>query len=142
MDDRLYFRQLLAGRDIAARDPLAQQMVNFVYLIGDRETREAVVVDAAYDIRGMLDVLAADDMQLVGALATHYHADHIGGSIMGHTISGLRELLMLQPVPIHVQADEAPWVLRSTGASATDLVEHASGDTLQVGDIPIELLHT
>ena len=41
---RLYFRQLLAGRDIAADDPIARQMVNFVYLIGDRETGEAVAI--------------------------------------------------------------------------------------------------
>ncbi|HAQ23748.1 MAG TPA: MBL fold metallo-hydrolase, partial [Acidimicrobiaceae bacterium] len=30
-DDRLYFRQLLSGRDFATDDPMAQQMVNFVY---------------------------------------------------------------------------------------------------------------
>jgi hypothetical protein len=28
--DRLYFRQLLAGRDFATSDPIARQMVNFV----------------------------------------------------------------------------------------------------------------
>ena len=33
-------------------DPMARQMVNFVYLIGDRETGEAVVIDPAYDIAG------------------------------------------------------------------------------------------
>ena len=60
----------------------------------------------------------------------------------GFTISGVRELLTLHPVPIHVQADEAPWVKRVTGASDSDLVEHASGDTVMVGDIPIELIHT
>jgi glyoxylase-like metal-dependent hydrolase (beta-lactamase superfamily II) len=140
--DRLYFRQLLAGRDIARTDPLARQMVNFVYLIGDRETREAVVVDPAYDIRGILDILAADGMRLTGALATHYHPDHVGGDLMGYRISGVRELLMLEPVPIHVQADEVPWVQRVTEASASDLVEHVSGDTVMVGDIPIQLIHT
>ena len=36
--DRLYFRQLLSGRDFAAGDMLAEQMVNFVYAIGDRVT--------------------------------------------------------------------------------------------------------
>ena len=41
---RLYFRQLLAGLDVAETDPVAQQMVNFIYLIGDRETGEAVIV--------------------------------------------------------------------------------------------------
>ena len=45
---RVYFRQLLAGRDVAANDRIARQMVNFVYLIGDRETGEAVAVDPAY----------------------------------------------------------------------------------------------
>jgi glyoxylase-like metal-dependent hydrolase (beta-lactamase superfamily II) len=45
-------------------------------------------------------------------------------------------------VPIHVQADEAAGVRRVTGASATDLVEHESGDVVLVGEIPIELIHT
>ncbi len=141
-DDRLYFRQLLAGRDFASQDAIAQQMVNFVYLVGDRETGEAVAIDPAYDIRGLLDIVAADDMKLVGALATHYHPDHVGGDLMGYTISGVRELLGLHPVPIHVHADEAPWVMRVTGASTSDLVEHRSGDTVTVGEIPIELIHT
>jgi glyoxylase-like metal-dependent hydrolase (beta-lactamase superfamily II) len=141
-DDRLYFRQLLAGRDFATSDQLARQMVNFVYLIGDRETGEAMVVDAAYGIRDLLDIVAADGMRLVGALASHYHPDHVGGDMMGYQIAGVSELLALNPVPIHVQAEEAPWVQRVTGASATDLVEHASGDTVMVGKIPIELIHT
>jgi glyoxylase-like metal-dependent hydrolase (beta-lactamase superfamily II) len=141
-DDRLYFRQLLAGRDIARTDPLARQMVNFVYLVGDRETGEAVAIDPAYDIRGILDVLAEDGMRLTGALATHYHPDHVGGSMMGMTISGVRELLMLNPVPIHVQDDEAELVQRVTEVSETDLVRHDSGDKVMVGDIPIELIHT
>ena len=142
MDDRVYFRQLLSGRDFATHDNVARQMVNFVYLIGDRETGEAIAIDPAYDIRGILDIVASDGMKLTAALATHFHPDHVGGSMGGYTISGVRELLTLQPVPIHVQAEEAPWVKRVTGASDSDLVEHDSGDTVMVGDIPIELIHT
>ena len=33
-------------------------------------------------------------------------------------------------------------VKRVTEASDSDLVEHASGDTVMIGDIPIELIHT
>jgi glyoxylase-like metal-dependent hydrolase (beta-lactamase superfamily II) len=140
--DRLYFRQLLAGRDFAQGDPIARQMVNFVYLVGDRETGEAVAIDPAYDIGGLLDVLAEDDMRLTGALATHYHPDHVGGDMMGHGIQGVAELLTRNPVPIHVQEDEKPWVQRVTGASDSDIVTHVSGDTVMVGEIPIELIHT
>lgn len=142
MDDRLYFRQLLAGRDLAAGDPLARQMVNFVYAIGDRETGEAVVVDPAYDVPGLLDLLDADGMTLTGALVTHYHPDHVGGSMMGYSIQGVAELLERRPVPVHVQEAEAAGVLRMTGASATDLVQHRSGDVVTVGEVPIELIHT
>jgi glyoxylase-like metal-dependent hydrolase (beta-lactamase superfamily II) len=141
MSDRLYFKQLLAGRDFATADPVARQMVNFVYLIGDTETREAVVVDPAYDVTGLIDILDADDMNLVGALATHYHPDHVGGSMMGHTISGVRELLMKKQVPVHVQADEADGVTFMTGAT-DELVSHRSSDVLSVGAIDIELIHT
>ena len=141
-DDRLYFRQLLAGRDFARGDMLARQMVNFVYLIGDRETGEAVVVDPAYDVQGLLDILAEDGMRLTGALATHYHPDHVGGDMMGYTIQGVADLLTANPVPIHVQADEKPWVQRVTGASDHDIVAHSSGDTVTVGEIPIQLIHT
>src|SRR3546814_13742852 len=126
-DDRLYFRQLLAGRDFARTDPIARQMVNFVYLVGDRETGEAVAIDPAYDIPGLLDILAADDMRLTGALATHYHPDHVGGSMMGHTIAGVDELLTHAPVPIHVQADGVPWVLSTTGLDRKGRVEGKRG---------------
>ena len=81
--DRLYFRQLLSGRDFAATDPIAAQMRNFAYLIGDRETSEAVMVDPAYAAGDLLDTLAADGMTLSGVLVTHHHPDHIGGSMMG-----------------------------------------------------------
>ena len=139
---RLYFRQILAGMDIAEDDPVAQQMVNFVYLIGDRETGEAVVIDPAYDPQAILDLLEADGMRLTGALGTHYHADHVGGSLMGHAVTGIAELLDLVQVPIHLQTEEVEWVARSTGVTGTDLVAHASGDTVMVGEIPITLIHT
>src|SRR5690606_34238687 len=99
MADQLYFRQLLAGRDFAVGDPVATQMRNFAYLIGDRESREAVVVDPAYAVGDLLDVLAADDMRLTGVLVTHHHPDHVGGDFMGFSLPGLAELLGRQQVP-------------------------------------------
>jgi glyoxylase-like metal-dependent hydrolase (beta-lactamase superfamily II) len=141
MEDRLYFRQLLAGRDVARTDPVARQMVNFVYLIGDRETGEAVAVDPAYAPAEILDVLAADGMRLTGVLATHYHPDHVGGDMMGFSIVGISALLEQADVPVHVQRDEARFVTAVTGVTEA-LVGHDSGDTVTVGSVAIELLHT
>ncbi|MBO0691830.1 MAG: MBL fold metallo-hydrolase, partial [Acidimicrobiaceae bacterium] len=137
-----YFRQLLAGRDFAESDPVARQMVNFVYAIGDRDAGQALLVDPAYDVGALLDLLEADGMSLAGVLITHYHADHAGGSLMGWEIAGLVELLELVSVPVHVNAAERPWVARSTGVSESELVGHDSGESLAVGEVEIELLHT
>ena len=54
-------------------------MVNFVYAIGDRATGECLLVDPAYAVDDLIDVLAADDMTVTGVLVTHYHPDHVGG---------------------------------------------------------------
>jgi glyoxylase-like metal-dependent hydrolase (beta-lactamase superfamily II) len=144
MENRLYFRQLLAGRDFAPDDQIARQMVNFVYLIGDRETGEAMAIDPAYGPAELVDVLAADGMHLSGVLVTHYHPDHVGGDLGGWSIAGIAELLALPDVgaKLHVQSDEAWGVKRVTGCSDSDLVLHASGDVVDVGSIPITLIHT
>jgi glyoxylase-like metal-dependent hydrolase (beta-lactamase superfamily II) len=140
--DRLYFRQLLSGRDFAVGDQFARQMVNFVYLIGDRTTGEAVIVDPAYAVDDLLDILDRDDMRCVGALATHFHPDHVGGDMMGWAVEGVVRLLEREEVPVHIQRDEAPWITRTTGVGPEDLVLHDGGDLVDVGSVPVTLLHT
>lgn len=140
--DRLYFRQLLSGRDFAADDPIAAQMRNFAYLIGDRETGEAVMVDPAYAAGDLLDTLETDDMTLSGVLVTHHHPDHVGGSMMGFELKGLAELLERVSVPVHVNTHEAQWVSRVTGIPMSDLTAHEHGDRVSIGAIDVELLHT
>ncbi len=140
--DDFYFRQLLSGHDFAAGDPLASQMANFVYAIGDRRTGECVLVDPAYRVDDLVDLVEADGMKVVGVLATHYHPDHVGGSMMGYRIEGVTRLLERTSVPIHVNENEVPWVARTTGVGDSDLVAHAAGDVVRVGSIDIELVHT
>ena len=130
-ENDLYFRQIAVG-----------EMANLAYLVGSLRTREALVVDPAWNIGALLDQAAQDDMTVVGALVTHYHQDHIGGQLFGHEIPGLAQLLERTSVPIHVHREEAAGVAGVSGISRGDLVEHDGGDHLQVGDIRIRLLHT
>lgn len=142
MTERLYFRQLLSGRDFAKSDAIAAQMRNFAYLIGDRETGDTVVVDPAYAAGDLVDILESDGMKLSGVLVTHHHPDHVGGSMMGFELKGLAELLERQSVPVHVNSLEKEWVSRVTGIARSDLTPHEHGDKINIGDIEIELLHT
>ncbi len=127
----LYFVQQLVG-----------DMQNFAYLIGSRSARQAFVVDPAWNVQGLLDRAAQDDIEIVGALVTHYHQDHVGGEIFGHRIEGVAKLLELAPMPIHVHKREAEGVQQVTGASAGDLAIHEGGDRLELGAVEIRLLHT
>ena len=138
----LYIRQLLAGRDFAASDYFASQMANFVYLIGDEEKRVCMVVDPAWDIPGIVEFAERDGMDVIGALVTHYHPDHVGGSIFGHDISGLAEFISTLPVKIHVNEAESEGVKLVTGLSDSDLEKHHGGDEIAIGNIGIKLLHT
>jgi hydroxyacylglutathione hydrolase len=138
----LYFRQLLAGKDFALDNPVAAQMMNFAYLVGDRDTRECLLVDPAWDVDSLVKLAQSDEMNVIGALGSHYHPDHLGGDMMGFSVQGARRLLELLPVKIHVQEKEVPWVKRVTGLSDSDLAPHAGGDILKVGTIPIQFVHT
>ena len=142
MHDHLYFRQLQSGIDFAVGDPLAGQMANFVYLIGDRRRGDCLVVDPAYAVDDLVNVAADDGMRISGVLATHYHPDHVGGSMMGYRIEGIARLLEIADVPIHVNRHEAPWVEKTTGVSSSHLVAHDGGDSTSVGDVTITFVHT
>ncbi len=127
----LYFAQIPVG-----------EMANFAYLVGSRETRECLLVDPAWSVDALLDQAEADGMRVTGALVTHYHQDHVGGSIFGMEIEGLARLMARAPVPVHVHTHEAEGVRKVTGLSASDLVSHESGDALELGGVRVRLLHT
>jgi len=127
----LYFRQIPVG-----------EMANFAYLIGSISAREAYVVDPAWNVNSLIDVAEEDDMKVVGALATHYHPDHIGGSLFGHNIEGLDLFLQRVSGKVHVNKLEAQGTIGVTGISQGDVEEHEAGDVIEVGGIKIRLLHT
>ena len=130
-NDDLYLEQLLVG-----------PMDNFIYLIGSKSTREVAIIDPAWDIDALLNHIREKDLKLASVLVTHYHPDHIGGGMGGHSIEGIAELLEKDPVKIFVHKLEAEGVKKVTGVSDTDLNSVESGDHLTIGENDIEFLHT
>ena len=127
----LYFEQVPVG-----------QMQNFAYLVGSRSARQCLLVDPAWEVDALLDRAAGDGMEVTGALVTHYHQDHVGGSIFGMHIEGVGRLLERSPVPLHVHEHEAEGTRTVTGASESDLVRHEAGDEITLGEVRVRLLHT
>lgn len=117
-------------------------MENFTYIVGSRSTREVVIVDPAWDIDALLERVQSQGYQLTGALLTHYHPDHCGGSFGSNAVEGIAELLERQSVPIYAHKLEAAGVQKVTGVSETDIRKVESGDRLDIGDVEVEFLHT
>jgi glyoxylase-like metal-dependent hydrolase (beta-lactamase superfamily II) len=117
-------------------------MQNFVYLVGDREAGECVVVDPAWEIDRIVQAAEADGMRITGVLVTHTHQDHVGGSLadwgMPGRIPGLEELLARVPARVYVHRAEAD-ALRGLGS---DLVRVESAMDLAVGRFPVTFIHT
>jgi glyoxylase-like metal-dependent hydrolase (beta-lactamase superfamily II) len=82
-------------------------MQNFAYIVGSSSSREVAVVDPAWDIAGLLDVINERGYKLVAALVTHYHPDHCGGSFGSNNVNGVAELLETNPVRIYTNKVEA-----------------------------------
>jgi glyoxylase-like metal-dependent hydrolase (beta-lactamase superfamily II) len=117
-------------------------MQNFVYLVGDPVARECVVVDPAWDIDAIVDTAEADGMRLIGALVTHTHQDHVGGSLaswgMPGRIPGLEELLARVPLKVYVHKAEREFL----PGLGSDLVKVDNHDTLAIGRLTLRFLHT
>lgn len=127
----IYLRQLEIG-------PLQ----NFVYLVGDPETREAAVIDAAWDIDAIIAAAAHDGYTITKALITHFHPDHLGGRFMGMSVTGAAELVGRLPIKAYINKHEAGFIGRVSDLPASDVVPVDAGDTIQVGKVPLTFVHT
>jgi glyoxylase-like metal-dependent hydrolase (beta-lactamase superfamily II) len=129
--EHLYLRQMELG-----------PMQNFVYLIGDPVARECVVVDPAWEIDTIVETAARDGMTLTGALVTHTHQDHVGGSLeswgVPGRIPGVEELAGRVPLKVYVHKAEREF-LKGFGSDVVAVDNH---EVLEVGRLALTFLHT
>jgi hydroxyacylglutathione hydrolase len=104
-------------------------MQNFVYLIGCEKTREAAVVDPAWDVPAILRIAKNHQFQIKTILLTHTHFDHI---------NGVEDLLKQTDASVFVHKKEAGALLYGGG----NIKKIESGDSVKVGDLSITFIHT
>ena len=104
-------------------------MANYVYLVGAAGSKDAAVVDPAWDIDAIVEAAERDGRRIVGALVTHWHPDHT---------NGLQELVDKTDAAVYVNAEDVPWLPSPVG----NLKPSRPGDALQLGDVKVEFLHT
>ena len=104
-------------------------MQNFVYLVGDKNTREALVVDPAWDVETILKTADQEGFKVKGALITHTHFDHV---------NGLESLLKKTDGTVYIHKNEAEFLKGMKG----NIKKIEGGDKLKIGQVEITFLHT
>ncbi len=104
-------------------------MENFVYLLTDRATQSAAVVDPAWDVPAILDCADELGVTITDVLLTHSHHDHI---------NGIDQLLDRCDAEIHLLKSEAAF----WGADLVRPSLHHGGDRIRIGKTEVEILHT
>jgi hydroxyacylglutathione hydrolase len=118
-------------------------MMNFIYIIGCSETREAAVIDPAWDVPAILNIARDLDLRLCHILVTHAHPDHVNGLEEMIEKTGaraylnveeadyMREMAMRYDVPLE-------FMMRHSG----NIVTVSDDEEILLGKIPVRCLHT
>lgn len=112
-------------------------------ILGDPETREAIVVDPGDDVERILEILRLHRLKVLAIVSTHTHIDHVGGLAQLHRLTGAPVLIHEADLPLyHSLGMQAQWLGMPTPETTRirDFVKE--GDTLRWGDFGAQILHT
>jgi hydroxyacylglutathione hydrolase len=124
-------------------------MTNYNYLIVDRCSGKAVIVDPAWQIDKVYDVLADEGVELAGILITHSHPDHLNlaaplADVLGCPIwmSRREAEVCTFSHPQLILIDTAPWTVGTmrieplwTPGHTPGCVCYRIGENLFTGDV-------
>ena len=117
-------------------------MAVFAYLVGDQITGDALVIDPAADIKGIIAEAKKNNLRINYIVNTHGHVDHISGNTEMQKETGAKiivhgdDAIMLTHTPA--------MILRMFGAKASPPADILvkDGDTISVGNVELKVIHT
>jgi len=104
-------------------------MLNIIYLIWDKITKEAALVDPAWDLSDVLNFIEKNNLTLKKILLTHSHNDHV---------NSIDLLLKKKDLPIYINKKEADF----WNKKYDNLITMDSKDIIHIGNSEISSLHT
>jgi hydroxyacylglutathione hydrolase len=112
-------------------------MQNYVYLLGDPETKEAAVIDPAWNVPAILEQVKEDGYRLTHVLLTHGHYDHI---------NGVEEIVKATDATVVAEAKELDdFVFEGMGGLViprSSLKKTFTGDRISIGRMQVQAIVT
>src|SRR6516165_3907556 len=112
-------------------------------ILGDEETREAIVVDPGDEVIRIHRRLTALGLALKQILITHAHIDHVGGALKLKSLTGAPIFLNENDLPLlQMMPDQAAWLGVETPETAPPDEGLADGRRVGLENYPAQVLHT
>lgn len=112
-------------------------------ILGDPETREAIVVDPGDETDALLEILRRHKLKVMAIVSTHTHIDHVGGLAKLHEVTGAPVFIHENDLELYKHLDlQAQWLGVETPATTKIEKFLREGDALKWGGFSAEVLHT
>jgi hydroxyacylglutathione hydrolase len=112
-------------------------------VVGDEQTREAMVIDPGDDVERVLAILQQHGLTVKQIVITHAHIDHIGGAAKLKRLTGAPVLLNSNDQALLKMLDvQATWIGMRPPEDTTIDASISTGDKIQAGSIVADVLHT
>jgi len=117
-------------------------MAIFAYIVGDRKTGDALVIDPAAETERILSEAKKNGLTIRYIVNTHGHVDHISGNADMKAKTGAKIVIheadadMLTSTPAMILS-----MFRAKASPTADILVH-EGDIIEVGRVTLKVLHT
>ena len=108
-------------------------MQNFVYIIGDEKTKEAVVIDAGWNIDEIIEIARKENLDIKKIILTHSHYDHV---------QKVDELSSKTNATIYFHEDDYNEIKRFIKNPNIQIHKLKNNDEIRIGNIKIKVMHT
>jgi hydroxyacylglutathione hydrolase len=112
------------------------------YVVGCEETHEGAVIDPGGNPKRILKAVEESGLTIRYVLNTHCHFDHMGANAAVVAATGARLALHPAELPILQARGGAAWFGVPVKESPMPDVELEDGQTLEVGTLRFQVLHT
>jgi hydroxyacylglutathione hydrolase len=112
-------------------------------VIGDEQTREAMVIDPGDDIEEVLELIRKHSLQVKQIVITHAHIDHVGGAMKLRAATGAPILLNQNDYTLLKMLDtQAAWLGMATPGKVEIDQSVGEADTVKAGSLVGQVIHT